>query len=151
MSNCRHVRATTLPSRHGPIQIVVIDLDSLGSLIARADVLVEHFLAHKESIATFTSSQRPRTLRTLRRTSFSYSSRFSRHILAASTFAGLSSLGSASMLMTLIKIFSTLWMGGPALGCFLISDSGRHPAHEGSIYTPDQMGKLQTRYQPESR
>jgi uncharacterized membrane protein len=33
------------------------------------------------------------------------------HILAASTFAGLSSFGSAIMLITLIKIFSTLWIG----------------------------------------
>jgi hypothetical protein len=30
------------------------------------------------------------------------------HILAASTFAGLSSFGSAIMLITLIRIFSTL-------------------------------------------
>jgi hypothetical protein len=41
----------------------------------------------------------------------SYSSLRSRHILAASTLAGLSSLGSASMLMTLMRIFSTDWMG----------------------------------------
>lgn len=41
----------------------------------------------------------------------SNSSLFSRHMRAASTFAGDSSLGSASMLMTLINIFSTLWMG----------------------------------------
>ena len=44
-------------------------------------------------------------------TRFSYSPLRSRHILAASTLAGLSSLGSASMLMTEMRIFSTDWMG----------------------------------------
>jgi hypothetical protein len=44
-------------------------------------------------------------------TIFSYSALFSLHILAASTFAGLSSLGSASILMTLNKIFSTDCIG----------------------------------------
>lgn len=44
-------------------------------------------------------------------TIFSYSSLFSLHIRAASTFAGLSSLGSANMLMTLINIFSTDCIG----------------------------------------
>ena len=48
---------------------------------------------------------------TLSRTLFSYSGRLSLHILAASTLAGLSSLGSASMLITEIRIFSTDWMG----------------------------------------
>ena len=41
-------------------------------------------------------------------TLFSYSSLCSLHIFAASTFAGLSSFGSANMLITLINIFSTL-------------------------------------------
>ena len=45
------------------------------------------------------------------RTLFSYSDLRSRHILAASTLAGLSSLGSASMLMTEMRIFSTDWIG----------------------------------------
>lgn len=49
--------------------------------------------------------------RTLSRTLFSYSGLLSLHILAASTLAGLSSLGSASMLMTEMRIFSTDWMG----------------------------------------
>lgn len=55
--------------------------------------------------------QRPSIWRTPSRTFFSYSERRSRHILAASTLAGLSSLGSASMLMTEMRIFSTDWMG----------------------------------------
>jgi len=45
------------------------------------------------------------------RTLRSYSGLCSLHIFAASTFAGLSSFGSASMLITEIKIFSTLWIG----------------------------------------
>lgn len=55
--------------------------------------------------------QRPSPLLTFSLTILSYSLLFSLHIRAASTFAGLSSFGSASMLMTEIKIFSTLWMG----------------------------------------
>lgn len=49
----------------------------------------------------------PSDLLTLSRTLLSKSCRLSRHILAASTFAGLSSLGSASIDMTDISIFST--------------------------------------------
>jgi hypothetical protein len=52
--------------------------------------------------------QSPKLFRTLRFTTPSYSSRFSRHMRAASTFAGLSSFGSANILITLIRIFSTL-------------------------------------------
>lgn len=55
--------------------------------------------------------QSPNIRRTPSRTFCSYSSRLSRHIFAASTLAGLSSLGSASMLMTEMRIFSTDWMG----------------------------------------
>ena len=44
-------------------------------------------------------------------TFFSYSALWSRHMTAASTLAGLSPLGSASMLITEISIFSTDWMG----------------------------------------
>lgn len=54
---------------------------------------------------------RPRLFLTSSLTFFSYSSLRSRHILAASTLAGLSSFGSASILMTEIRIFSTLWIG----------------------------------------
>ena len=61
---------------------------------------VSDLLAHK-----------PRLLLTSALTLFSNSDFFSLHIRAASTFAGLSSFGSAIMLMTLIKIFSTLWIG----------------------------------------
>jgi len=44
-------------------------------------------------------------------TFLSKSCRLSRHIFAASTLAGLSSFGSASIDMTDIRIFSTLWIG----------------------------------------
>lgn len=54
---------------------------------------------------------RPNILRTPSLTCLSYSTLCSLHIFAASTFAGLSSFGSANMLITLIKIFSTLWIG----------------------------------------
>ena len=50
----------------------------------------------------------PKPFRTSSRTLFSYSFFRSRQIFAASTFAGLSSLGSASILITEIRIFSTL-------------------------------------------
>lgn len=53
----------------------------------------------------------PRDRLTLSLTFLSYSSLRSRHILAASTLAGLSSLGSASRFMTDNRIFSTDWMG----------------------------------------
>ena len=53
----------------------------------------------------------PKLLLTPSLTVFSNSALRSRHILAASMLAGLSSLGSASMLMTLMRIFSTLWIG----------------------------------------
>ena len=45
------------------------------------------------------------------RTLRSYSGLCSLHIFAASTFAGLSSFGSANMLITEMRIFSTLWIG----------------------------------------
>jgi hypothetical protein len=48
---------------------------------------------------------------TLSLTLLSYSSRWLRHILAASTLAGLSSLGSARRFITESRIFSTDWMG----------------------------------------
>jgi hypothetical protein len=54
---------------------------------------------------------RPNPLLTSRFTVFSYSPLLSLHIFAASTFAGLSSFGSASILITLISIFSTLCIG----------------------------------------
>jgi hypothetical protein len=53
-------------------------------------------------------SHNPKLFLTSALTLFSKSGLLSLHILAASTFAGLSSFGSAIMLMTLIKIFSTL-------------------------------------------
>ncbi len=53
----------------------------------------------------------PRLRLTSARTLFSNSGRRSLHIRAASTFAGLSSFGSAIILMTEIKIFSTLCIG----------------------------------------
>ncbi len=53
----------------------------------------------------------PKLLLTPSLTLLSYPPRSSLHIFAASTFAGLSSFGSASILITLIKIFSTLWIG----------------------------------------
>lgn len=53
----------------------------------------------------------PRLLLTSRLTLSSNSGLRSRHIFAASMFAGDSSFGSAIMLMTDIKIFSTLCMG----------------------------------------
>lgn len=56
-------------------------------------------------------THRPNDLLTPSRTLLSNSGRRSRHIFAASTFAGLSSLGSANIDMTEIKIFSTLCMG----------------------------------------
>lgn len=62
-------------------------------------------------ILSCAKTQRPSILLTPSRTFCSYSSLRSRHIFAASTFAGLSSLGSASMLMTDMRIFSTLCMG----------------------------------------
>jgi hypothetical protein len=66
----------------------------------------------------------PKLFRTFCLTTFSYSSRFSRHMRAASTFAGLSSFGSASMLITLISIFSTLCIGlQRSLACSYCSGS----------------------------
>lgn len=59
----------------------------------------------------FFSPYNPKPFLTLSFTILSYSPLFSLHIRAASTFAGLSSFGSASMLMTEMRIFSTLWMG----------------------------------------
>ena len=53
----------------------------------------------------------PKLFLTSALTLLSNSDLLSLHILAASTLAGLSSFGSAIMLMTLIKIFSTLWIG----------------------------------------
>jgi hypothetical protein len=53
----------------------------------------------------------PKLVRTPCRTFLSNIFRCSLHIFAASTFAGLSSFGSASMLITDIKIFSTLCIG----------------------------------------
>jgi len=53
----------------------------------------------------------PRLLLTLSLTLRSNCARRSLHIFAASTFAGLSSFGSASIDMTDIRIFSTLCMG----------------------------------------
>jgi uncharacterized membrane protein len=53
----------------------------------------------------------PKLFLTSALTLLSNSGLLSLHILAASTFAGLSSFGSAIMLITLIKIFSTLWIG----------------------------------------
>lgn len=53
----------------------------------------------------------PSPLLTPALTTLSYSLLLSRHMRAASTFAGLSSFGSASMLITLMRIFSTLWIG----------------------------------------
>jgi hypothetical protein len=50
----------------------------------------------------------PKLFLTSALTLLSNSGLLSLHILAASTFAGLSSFGSAIMLMTLIRIFSTL-------------------------------------------
>jgi hypothetical protein len=64
--------------------------------------------ANPNILSVSVSPQSPKLFRTLRFTTPSYSSRFSLHILAASTFAGLSSFGSASILITLIRIFSTL-------------------------------------------
>lgn len=57
------------------------------------------------------NTYKPNPLLTFSFTILSYSSLFSLHIRAASTFAGLSSFGSASMLMTEMRIFSTLWIG----------------------------------------
>lgn len=54
---------------------------------------------------------KPSDCLTLSLTLLSYSWRWSRHILAASTLAGLSSFGSASRFMTDSRIFSTDWMG----------------------------------------
>lgn len=65
----------------------------------------------RESILRAALRYNPKLFRTPSLTLRSYSGRRSRHILAASTLAGLSSLGSASMLMTLMRIFSTDWMG----------------------------------------
>ena len=59
-------------------------------------------------IGLFLLTHNPNPLRTSSRTFFSYSGLRSRHIFAASTFAGLSSFGSASMLITEMRIFSTL-------------------------------------------
>lgn len=53
----------------------------------------------------------PRPLLTPSLTTFSNSSLRSRHIFAASTFAGLSSFGSANILITLIRIISVDWIG----------------------------------------
>lgn len=57
------------------------------------------------------TAHNPKLFLTSALTLLSNSDLLSLHILAASTFAGLSSFGSAIMLMTLIKIFSTLWIG----------------------------------------
>lgn len=54
---------------------------------------------------------KPRLFLTFCLTTFSYSSLLFLHIFAASIFAGLSSFGSASMLITLMRIFSTLCIG----------------------------------------
>lgn len=54
---------------------------------------------------------KPKDLLTSALTFSSKSGLRSRHMRAASTLAGDSSLGSASILMTLMRIFSTLWMG----------------------------------------
>ena len=52
-----------------------------------------------------------RLFRTLLQARFLNSSLLSRHILAASTLAGLSVLGSANILITERRIFSILWTG----------------------------------------
>ena len=57
------------------------------------------------------TAHNPKLFLTSAFTLLSNSALLSLHILAASTLAGLSSFGSAIMLMTLIKIFSTLWIG----------------------------------------
>lgn len=57
------------------------------------------------------ASQSPKLLLTPSLTFASNSSFLSLHIFAASTFAGLSSFGSANILITLIRIFSTLCIG----------------------------------------
>jgi hypothetical protein len=57
------------------------------------------------------SPQSPNDLLTSSLTFFSNSALLSLHILAASTLAGDSSFGSANILITLINIFSTLWIG----------------------------------------
>lgn len=54
---------------------------------------------------------KPKPLLTPSLTTFSNSSLRSRHIIAASTFAGLSSFGSANILITLIRIISVDWIG----------------------------------------
>ena len=56
-------------------------------------------------------SHNPKLFLTSLRTLSSNSALLSLHIFAASTFAGLSSFGSASMLITEIKIFSTDCIG----------------------------------------
>ena len=56
----------------------------------------------------FIAAHNPKLFLTSALTLLSNSDLLSLHILAASTLAGLSSFGSAIMLMTLIKIFSTL-------------------------------------------
>lgn len=56
----------------------------------------------------FVTAYSPKLFLTSALTLLSNSDLLSLHILAASTFAGLSSFGSAIILMTLIKIFSTL-------------------------------------------
>lgn len=63
--------------------------------------------AHERNHPTYI----PKLLLTPSLTVFSNSPLLSLHILAASMLAGLSSLGSASMLITLMRIFSTLCMG----------------------------------------
>ena len=66
---------------------------------------------HSPPSHDFPFHHNPRLLLTSARTLFSNSGRLSLHIRAASTFAGLSSFGSAIILMTEIRIFSTLWIG----------------------------------------
>jgi hypothetical protein len=71
--------------------------------------------AHSNRIPTPTACilrpHNPKLFLTLSLTILSYSARLSLHMRAASTFAGDSSFGSANMLITLMRIFSTLWIG----------------------------------------
>jgi hypothetical protein len=70
------------------------------------------FPFHCHPLFTFILSlQSPSILRHPSLTRLSYSGLCSLHIFAASTFAGLSSFGSANILITLINIFSTLCIG----------------------------------------
>ncbi len=109
--------SNSIHSLHYPVETHRESFSSILRYVLIADktrhhpcYAINHSTFHNSSRRT-APSHKPKLFLTFCRTIFSYSSLLFLHIFAASIFAGLSSFGSASMLMTLIRIFSTLWIG----------------------------------------